>query len=165
MSTGSSSLSPTRQLYQSPLPATERLTVEPAKLRKDLVYLTAVHEAVKAGLEQAREAKAVGSSLQCSVLIDTADEQVTSILEEYIDELDAIFVVSEVQLKSEPAESQSAWRYSRDIELLEGSVGGTVHVLPPRLQKCTRCWRYLAEQPDGLCGRCEDAVGDVATAG
>ncbi|QUC18550.1 uncharacterized protein UV8b_02791 [Ustilaginoidea virens] len=159
------SLSPTRQLYQSPLPATERLTVEPAKLRKDLVYLTAVHEAVKAGLEQAREAKAVGSSLQCSVLIDTADEQVTSILEEYIDELDAIFVVSEVQLKSEPAESQSAWRYSRDIELLEGSVGGTVHVLPPRLQKCTRCWRYLAEQPDGLCGRCEDAVGDVATAG
>lgn len=153
---------PARQLYTSPLIDPKRLTVDPAKLRRDLGHLTAVHGAVKAGLELAREAKAVGSSLQCSILITTEDERLANVLEEYVDELDAMFVVSQVEV-NEQVEGQPAWRYTREIEL-QGSGVGTVHVLPPRQEKCSRCWRYLAEQEDGLCGRCEDVVGDVAAA-
>lgn len=127
--------------------------------------LTAAHDAVKAGLEQAREAKAVGSSLQCSIMIDTEDAQLARTLEEYMDELDAMFVVSRVDVnRPVQGQGQAAWQYSRKIEL-QGSPAGTVHVLPPQQEKCSRCWRYLAEHEDGLCPRCDGVVGgDTAAA-
>ncbi|KAG5929590.1 hypothetical protein E4U42_005294 [Claviceps africana] len=155
-------MSPARQLYTSPLVDPRRLTVDPIQLRRDLALLTAVHGAVKAGLEQAREAKAVGSSLQCSILINTDDAQLAQTLGFYHDELDAIFVVSRVDV-NRAFEGQPAWQYTREIEI-QGSPAGTVHVMPPQQEKCSRCWRYLAEQEDGLCRRCDDVVGQVAAA-
>ncbi|KAK2594813.1 isoleucine-tRNA ligase [Conoideocrella luteorostrata] len=153
---------PARQMYTAPLIDPGRLTIDPVKLRGDLALLTSVHGAVKAGLEQAREVKAVGSSLQCSILINTEDGQLKEVLEEYVDELDAMFVVSHVAVNRQ-MESQPAWQYTKDIEL-HGSRMGAVHVMPPRQEKCSRCWRYLAEQEDGLCGRCEGVVSDIAAA-
>ncbi|KAG6024002.1 hypothetical protein E4U41_001894 [Claviceps citrina] len=150
-------ISPARQLYTSPLLDTKRLTVDPAQLRRDFALLTAAHSAVKAGLEQAREAKAVGSSLQCSILIHTDDVHLARTLEDYKDELDAMFVVSRVDV-NQPLAEQPSWRYTREMEV-QGSPAGTVHVMPPRQEKCSRCWRYLAEREDGLCGRCDDVVG------
>ncbi|KAG6315466.1 hypothetical protein E4U44_001331 [Claviceps purpurea] len=160
-------INPARQLYTSPLIDPKKLTIDPAQLRKDFAQLTAVHSAVKAALEQAREAKAVGSSLQCSVLINTEDAQLTHTLADYLDELDTMFVVSRVDVNvdvKQTLESSLAWHYTRDIEI-QGTPAGTVHVLPPQQEKCSRCWRYLAEQEDGLCRRCDDVmVGHVAAA-
>ncbi|EFY86671.1 putative isoleucine--tRNA ligase [Metarhizium acridum CQMa 102] len=153
---------PARQLYKSPLIDPSRLTVDPDKLRRDAVFLGIVHGAVKAGLEQAREAKALGSSLQCSILINTENNELATLLDEYLDELDAMFVVSHVDV-NRAVDDEPAWCYTREFEL-PAAPGGTVHVLPPRREKCSRCWRYLAAQEDGLCVRCEDAVGDVAAA-
>lgn len=153
---------PARQLYESPLIDPTRLTANSDKLRNDFAALNAVHAAVKAGLEQARAAKALGSSLQCSVLVTTENEQLANVLGEYLDELDAMFVVSHVEV-NKTADGQPAWRYTKEFEL-PGVPGGTVHVLPPRKEKCSRCWRYLAEQDDGLCNRCEHVVSDVAVA-
>lgn len=121
-----------------------------------------VHAAVKAGLEQAREAKALGSSLQCSVLINTENNELATLLDEYVDELDAMFVVSHVDV-NRAVDDERAWCYTREFEL-PAAPGGIVHVLPPRQEKCSRCWRYLAAQEDGLCDRCEAAVADVAAA-
>lgn len=140
----------------------KRLTVDPAHLRKDLALLTATHNAVKAGLEKAREAKLVGSSLQCSILINTEHVQLAHTLREYRDELDAMFVVSRVDV-NQLLERQPAWQYTREI-VFEGSTAGSVHVMPPQQGKCSRCWRYLAEQEDGLCRRCDHLVGEVAAA-
>ena len=104
----------------------------------------------------------MGSSLQCSILVNTDDAQLAHTLSYYHDELDAMFVVSRVDVNQDQAfESQPAWQYTREIEV-QGSPVGTVHVMPPRQEKCPRCWRYLAEQEDGLCRRCDDVVGQVA---
>ncbi|KAG5984116.1 hypothetical protein E4U55_005991 [Claviceps digitariae] len=151
---------PARQLYTAPLVDPKRLTIEPARLRTDFALLTAVHSAVKAGLEQAREDKAVGSSLQCSVVITTDDTQLAQTLGFYHDELDAILVVSRVDV-NQPFEDQPAWQYTREIEV-QGAPAGRVHVLPPKQEKCSRCWRYLAEQEDGLCRRCDDVILELA---
>ncbi|KAG5999527.1 hypothetical protein E4U43_002019 [Claviceps pusilla] len=162
MADDSNLISPARQLYTSPLVDPKRLTADPAQLRTDFALLAAVHSAVKAGLEQAREDKAVGSSLQCSILINTDDAQLAHTLRAYQDELDAMFVVSRVDV-NQALEGQPAWQYTREIQV-QGSPSGTVHVLPPKQEKCSRCWRYLAEQEDGLCRRCDEVVGQVATA-
>lgn len=116
-----------------------------------------MHDAVKAGLEQAREAKVVGSSLQCSVVIETADEQLIKCLDEYTDELDMIFVVSSVELNGSLPTSPE-WAYNVDFAL--DGASGTVHVLPPKQHKCSRCWKYNAEEEkeDALCTRCEEVV-------
>ncbi|TWU75254.1 isoleucine-tRNA ligase [Metarhizium rileyi] len=153
---------PARQLYRSPLIDPSRLTVDPDKLRNDAVFLAAVHGAVKAGLEQAREAKALGSSLQCSILVNTENGELATLLDEYLDELDTMFVVSRVDV-NRTVDGEPAWHYAKEFEL-PGAPGGTVHVLPPRQEKCARCWRYLAEQEGGLCDRCDGVVDDGARA-
>lgn len=115
-----------------------------------------IHTVVKSNLEQGRLAKVLGSSLQSSVIITTDDETVTSTLQKYAHELEAMFVVSSVEINANvPLESE--WRYEGTFEI-NGAARGTVSVLPPRDHKCPRCWRYIAPAEDALCGRCEDAV-------
>jgi isoleucyl-tRNA synthetase len=133
-----------------------RLTIDQAQLRLDLPILSAVHDAVKAGLEQGRELKALGSSLQCSVNIAVNDERVAAVLKEYLDELDAMFVVSSVELNSPIAPESHDWCYSKEFAV--DGAQGVVHVLPPKGSKCSRCWKYIAEEEDGLCGRCDEVV-------
>lgn len=118
-----------------------------------------MHDAVKAALEQARLSKALGSSLECSVAISMEDSQATAVLEEYADELDAMFVVSSVELNN-PLPTDPRWCYTRDI-ILQGEAKGSVQIFPPKQCKCSRCWRYLSPVEDGLCGRCEDVVASI----
>ncbi|OAR05874.1 hypothetical protein LLEC1_04534 [Akanthomyces lecanii] len=146
---------PAKQLYKSPVIDPKRLTYDAGKLRQDIPKLSAVHEAIKAALEPARLAKEVGSSLQCSANVITEDAGLLSCLTEYQDELDAIFVVSSVSLNSKLPE-QPAWHYTACIG--GDKAQGEVHVLPPVQAKCSRCWRYQAEEEEGLCGRCETEV-------
>lgn len=145
-----------KQLYDTPLYDPSRFTMDEAALRKDMPILMATHGAVKAALETARLAKAVGSSLQGSVVI-MAEGNVESTLQKHASELDAMFVVSSVDLNADV--SKAAWKYEEDFYV--GDVKGTAVVVPPRQHKCGRCWRYLAEEEDGLCGRCDDVVSDV----
>ncbi|MBE3048762.1 hypothetical protein IMZ48_40930 [Candidatus Bathyarchaeota archaeon] len=42
-----------------------------------------------------------------------------------------------------------------------GSERGSVRRVELGQHKCGRCWRYLAEKEDSVCGRCEDAVKDL----
>lgn len=146
---------PARQIYNAPLIEPGRLTLDREQMRQDWPVLNAVHVAVKAGLEKAREAKALGSSLQCSVVISTDHTRVAEVLTRWLDELSAIFVVSHVEV-NEPLPEHSPWVEQSEFETTYGS--GRVQVLPPRQAKCSRCWRYMAEEEDGLCHRCEDVV-------
>lgn len=155
MAEDESMVHPAKQLYSSPLVDPSRLVYDNDKLRGDMPKLFAVHEAIKAALEPARIAKEVGSSLQCSVVIATDDASLASCLEEYQDELDAIFVVSTVSINTKLPE-RPEWHYSKAIA--SEQFQGEVHVLPPVHAKCSRCWRYQAEEEEGLCGRCEVEV-------
>ncbi|KAK5992703.1 Isoleucine--tRNA ligase [Cladobotryum mycophilum] len=128
MADDSSFENPARQLYSLPVIDAQRLTVDQAQLRRDLPILSAVHDAVKAGLEQARESKALGSSLQCSITISVEDKRVATVLEQYMDELDAMFVVSSVDLNT-TLPGEPIWHYTKELEV-EGAKG-KIHVLPP----------------------------------
>lgn len=154
----SASTNPARHHFTSPVIDQQRITFDEGKVRLDMPTLFALHDTVKAGLEEARAAKAVGSSLQCSVIISSDSADFVKVVTEYLEELDTMFVVSSVQLNTSLPDAP-AWRYSKPIAI-EG-VQGTVHVLPPVQQKCSRCWRYKAEEEEGLCGRCEQVVSEL----
>lgn len=118
-----------------------------------------VHGAIKSGLEAARSDKVVGSSLQSSVIIDVTDTSIRKVLQTYAEELEAMFVVSSVDINTAfPKDPE--WSYTRDFEV-NGEVKGKVVVLPPNQAKCPRCWRYVAPREDKLCHRCEDVVDTV----
>ncbi len=127
----------------------------------------AVNGAIKAAQERARTDKLLGSSLQSAVVLSILDPKSEAVLRSYADELDALFVVSSVELMA-PMPSNPVWSYSQEIVLGDGNVSdgggrvvGTVTVLPPEHAKCPRCWRYVAPEEDALCARCEDVVKSV----
>ncbi|KAH6633981.1 tRNA synthetases class I-domain-containing protein [Chaetomium sp. MPI-SDFR-AT-0129] len=162
---------PLKQLYDAPVvvnPA--RLTRDEAELRRAVPVLMRVHAAIKAASELARADKVLGSSLQCDVVLEIPPEGSTAleVLGQLKDDLEAVFVVSSVELKTTvggaAAENESGgitdaqWKYCEEFE-----VDGTpckAWVLPPKQAKCPRCWRYVAPKEDELCGRCEEVVGE-----
>jgi isoleucyl-tRNA synthetase len=169
----SSVRNPHQQLFHDPLIDPSRLTLDLDSVRADMPFLMAAHAAIKASLERARTDKAVGSSLQSSVILvldaDIADpkrlEQSTkrediaaAALLRYADELEAMFVVSSVEINGQ-VPSDPAWIYKQEFDMAGAKV--TANILPPKQAKCSRCWRYVAEQEaeDALCKRCEDVVG------
>jgi isoleucyl-tRNA synthetase len=90
------------------------------------------------------------------VSISVTDGRLANVLERYLDELDAMFVVSSVELNTSLSLERPDWCYSKEFTV--DGVQGVVHVLPPKQSKCSRCWRYAADEEEGLCGRCEDVV-------
>ncbi|ROV99230.1 hypothetical protein VSDG_03884 [Cytospora chrysosperma] len=153
------SIHPLQQLYSSPIVDKSRLPGDESKLREAIPVLFGVHTAIKSASELARRDKKVGSSLQCSVVLQISDAAAASKLEQFGDGLEDMFVVSSVGI-NEPLPEAPEWKFSLDssIEGLSRVVGCTVWVLPPKAHKCVRCWRYIAPKEDELCGRCEDVV-------
>ncbi|KAL1872951.1 isoleucine-tRNA ligase [Diaporthe australafricana] len=185
---GEGSIHPLRQLYASPVVDEARLlpAADELRLREAMPVLFAVHAGIKSAAELARRDKKVGSSLQCSVLLQVPDAALADSLGRFGDELESVFVVSSVSV-NEPVPETVEWKYSVDFEVpvaassngsrtggadVTGASGGggveadsplggvscTAWVLPPNAHKCPRCWRYVAPQEDQLCGRCEDVV-------
>ncbi|RNJ52349.1 isoleucine-tRNA ligase [Verticillium nonalfalfae] len=146
---------PLHALASTPLFDPARLTHDPAALRADLPLLLSVHAAVKAALERARLAKRLGSSLQSAVVVSVPAAPSAAVLARYAADLDALFVVSSVEVRvgAAPPEVPFAQEFEADA-----GTKGVVSVLPPTGCKCSRCWRYVAEAEDSLCGRCEEAV-------
>ncbi|KJZ77343.1 hypothetical protein HIM_03067 [Hirsutella minnesotensis 3608] len=151
---------PSKQRWDAPLIASSRMTVSKHKLRKDMELIEPVRHALKGALEQARAARALGSSLQCDVIITTdRKHQLGPKYAYWLDELATMFVVSRVGV-DEPLPPNPAWCYSKDFGF-RGQVEGTVHVLPPEKHKCPRCWRYVVEVQNSLCNRCEEVISNM----
>ncbi|EFW98484.1 isoleucyl-tRNA synthetase [Grosmannia clavigera kw1407] len=157
-----STLHPLRELYKAPLIDVARLPGDEAQLRQAIPVVMAAHAAVKAASERARTDKVLGSSLQCSVVLEVPVSSAAELLNELGAELDAMFVVSSVAVNAAvPDHDSVAWRYAAPFEVAGDNC--TAWVLPPRQAKCPRCWRYVAEEEDQLCGRCADVVNHQAT--
>ncbi|GAB1309998.1 isoleucine-tRNA ligase [Madurella fahalii] len=148
---------PLQQLYSAPVIDSSRITLDELQLREDMPVLMRTHAAIKAASEFARADKVLGSSLQCSVVLEVPEGRALSVLSRYKDELEAMFVVSSVELNGHVREDVE-WSYVEEFEL-DGAVC-KARVLSPKQAKCPRCWRYVAPKEDTLCGRCEDIVGD-----
>ncbi|CAK7215400.1 isoleucine-tRNA ligase [Sporothrix bragantina] len=162
-----STVHPLQQLYSDPIPGTEQVSSsESDRLRAAIPVIFSAHAAVKTAAEHARNDKAMGSSLQCSVVLQVPDDSGASLelLREHANELADMFVVSSLDIITDKESvgdaSSYAWQYTAPFEVAGG--GGkqaTAFVLPPDMAKCPRCWRYVAEEEDHLCKRCDHIVG------
>jgi isoleucyl-tRNA synthetase len=126
--------------------------------------------AVNAKLEERREQKQIGSSLQASVTLDVSDPGAAALLKRYADTLPMLFIVSKVTLGPTAASAPSL----DGAELAEalksaGPRDWRVEASPAEGEKCPRCWRIVtsvSSAPDrfGLCSRCVDAMSDGGVA-
>lgn len=147
-----------------------------------------VSTAVKSAQENARRAGRLGSGLACRVEIQLPRETATiplAILNDLrnSDELAELFVVSEADLvpidpdyRRQIAEQEEdeelraillepenpAWRFEAEFDCgtAEMPATGKAVILPPTSEKCVRCWQYTAEEPETLCGRCVEVMGE-----
>jgi isoleucyl-tRNA synthetase len=126
---------------------TAGLTVEQRKRLTNWDGLMAVRDQVLKALETARADKLIGKPLEARVRLD-AGANLYPLLEEYRDELPAVFIVSQVVL-----ERSSDPDLSVRIERAEGA-------------KCERCWKYTTEVGQSaefptLCAACQEAVREI----
>lgn len=154
-------LHPLQQLYSAPLISPSRLTHSEPELREAIPVLITAHSAIKAALEEARNGKHVGSSLQAFVVLQLPENsEILRVLGPLKEELDAIFVVSSVAIRTDTSEpTDVAWK--RETAFAVGDETCKVWLLPPRDHKCPRCWRYVAPKEDELCSRCEEVVAGL----
>ncbi|EAQ93713.1 hypothetical protein CHGG_01948 [Chaetomium globosum CBS 148.51] len=137
---------PLHQLYDAPLVDEGRRTVAEGALREAVPVLMRTHAAIKAASELARGDKVLGSSLQCDVVLEVPEGKALQALERFREELEAMFVVSSVELNGTVAED-AQWKYCEEFEL-EGKQC-KAWVLPPKQAKCPRCWRVCCAQGGG----------------
>ena len=123
-------------------PFTEYALDEAAMERWEEIIKT--RDTVNAALEQARNEKKIGKSLEARVTLKTADPDRFLLPEMDEDSMADVFIVSQVSL-----------------EKGEGAL--TVEVAPAQGQKCERCWKVLptvgsdSKHPT-LCPRCARVV-------
>ncbi|HTK94511.1 MAG TPA: isoleucine--tRNA ligase [Terriglobales bacterium] len=126
------------------------------RLRSDWDALLAVRNEVLKALEDARNAKAIGGSLEAVVRL-VAPEPIYGVLQRNERWLRPAFITSGVTLEKASGG--------------DGASGVQVHVMKAPGEKCERCWNYSvlvgknAAHP-GVCERCVAALEELAaTAG
>lgn len=139
-------------------------------IAEQLVNFRALSAAVKIAQEEARNAGRIGSGLACDVVIlaptSTAQSPFGQGLETWSNsnELADMLVVSHVAVVSKvrhyEAATQAEWSYEQDLNGADVE-GGKVAVLPPRKQKCLRCWKYTADESETPCQRCQSVLEEV----
>jgi isoleucyl-tRNA synthetase len=122
--------------------------------KQDWTTLHAVRDEVLKALEEARNSKLIGGSLEAQVKVTAADP-VYSVLARYRDELRYIFIVSAVTLEKATSGDGVA-SVKLEVNKAEG-------------QKCSRCWNYSKhvgedkEYPT-VCERCSKVLHEIETA-
>jgi len=109
--------------------------------------LIAVRDVVLKQLEVARQEKFIGAPLEARLRLKAGDK-LYPLLDEYLNDLPGLFIVSQVALERAPGDELSV-----EIERAQG-------------EKCERCWKYTTDvgvDPDfpTICAACRDAVKDI----
>lgn len=113
------------------------------EILKSFACFFKIKEDVNKSLEDARNEKLIGSSLEAEVFINAIDVESKKVLEELKDYLKQLFIVSEVTVTEE------------ELPVID-KVG--VKVLKSSGEKCLRCWNYVQKTKDGLCPRCQEVL-------
>jgi isoleucyl-tRNA synthetase len=134
-------------LFPEPRELTKGLTANDRRRARHWDRLMEVREHVLKSLEAARQEKFIGAPLEACVHLNAGGDLYT-LLEQYEDELPALFIVSQVRLEAQ-AEKVLA-----------------VHVARAEGVKCERCWKYttdvgsVAALPT-VCAACAAAVAEI----
>lgn len=133
-----------RNVVFNRMPEATGISVDTAKWDK----IHAIRDDVLAALEQKRNEKVIGKSLEAKVILHTSDD-----LSEILPVLSMAFIVSQVELADDEGE-------------FKGNVEGlSVTVVKAEGEKCARCWTYSdtvgknAARPD-LCERCARVLSE-----
>jgi isoleucyl-tRNA synthetase len=113
------------------------------RLRSDWTLLRGVRDEVLKALEEARNQKQIGGSLEAQVTL-VAPEPAYTVLARYAPELRFLFIVSAVNLERSGG---------------NGAAGLRVQVSKAEGRKCERCWNYSPHVGEdgsypGVCERC-----------
>ncbi|HEY0049406.1 MAG TPA: isoleucine--tRNA ligase [Pyrinomonadaceae bacterium] len=116
-----------------------------AQLLADWERIFAMRDEVLKALEEARNAKQIGSSLEAKVVL-TTDKETTRFLIPYYEDLRYIFIVSQVEVHEGEA-------FGVKIQKADGA-------------KCERCWNYSvrvgeSEKYPTVCERCLAALTEI----
>ncbi len=108
----------------------------------------AIRDEVLKVLEEARNDKQIGSSLEAKVIL-TADKDTTMFLLNYYEDLRYILIVSQVEVHEGDL-------FKVVVQKADGS-------------KCERCWNYSVRVGEftnypTVCERCIDALGEIEKA-
>ncbi|HEC2145748.1 TPA: isoleucine--tRNA ligase [Staphylococcus delphini] len=109
----------------------------------------ALRDDVNRALEEARNEKVIGKSLEAKVKIGNSPSFDTLAFLEGFNDLHQLFIVSQVEL----------------VEEVQGEVyqHGTIEIAKADGEKCARCWNYSESlgsvgELDDLCPRCQEVV-------
>jgi isoleucyl-tRNA synthetase len=124
---------------------------EDSRQQEDWAQLLTVRDKVLKSLEEARNQKQIGKSLEAQVKV-TASDPTYSVLERYKPDLRYAFIVSQVDLERGPSRN--------------GTGHLTVEVAKAAGKECERCWNYstcVGEDPKypTLCERCTPVVKEL----
>jgi isoleucyl-tRNA synthetase len=130
--------------FPSPEELTEGLPESARQRLSDWDRLIPIRDLVLKHLDEAREQKVIGSSLEAAVILEASGETY-KLLKTHETQLPALFIVSQVELQSGTEES------------------AVVRVERARGDKCERCWKYTLDvgQDPGfptICLPCAAAV-------
>jgi isoleucyl-tRNA synthetase len=135
-------------LAELPLASGERDTEMQSRWER----LFAVRDVVLRELEDARNAKVIGSALEARVHIRAGGETY-ELLERYVKELRYVFIVSQVSLERAALGDGASGAVSVKVDRAEG-------------EKCERCWNYStrvgeSERYPTACERCVEALLEI----
>ena len=125
---------------------------EDSVLEEKYTGLLRIRELVTKALEEARQNKAIGNSLEAEVRILCLEEEQAEFLRSFGSALPDLFIVSRTEVEAVPELPEKA---SRD----ERVPGLAVEVRRTSMDKCERCWKFTPEvgtssEHPTLCGRC-----------
>ena len=105
---------------------------------------------VNRALEQARNEKVIGKSLEAKVVIGSNESFNTAEFLQQFNDLQQLFIVSQVEVKDKVNDGVS-YQY------------GDIHIKHAEGEKCERCWNYTEElgsvgELEHLCPRCQEVV-------
>ena len=111
-------------------------------------------------LENMRASKEIGNALECRIDISTENEEQFEFLRSFKEELAAVFIVSELNVrKVEKLEAEQA----KNSVVFDGM---SIAASKTGTEKCHRCWRYHIsvgsdEQYPDICSRCAEVVSKL----
>jgi isoleucyl-tRNA synthetase len=130
----------------------EGVPAEDPAQQEDWTKLLVVRDQVLKALEEARNKKEIGKSLEAQIKV-TASDPYYPVLERYKPDLRYAFIVSQVDLERGPSKN--------------GAGHLAVEVAKAAGKECERCWNYstrIGEDPNypTLCERCTPVVKQIA---
>ncbi|MDQ3132639.1 MAG: isoleucine--tRNA ligase [Acidobacteriota bacterium] len=116
-----------------------------SRLLADWERIFAIRDEVLKSLEEARNAKQIGSSLEAKIIL-TADKETTMFLLPFYEDLRYIFIVSQVEV-------HQGDKFAVEIQKADGA-------------KCERCWNYSSrvgesEKYPTVCERCVNTLIEI----